>query len=1280
LRHGPAIVAAAFCAIGCARTSRPDGSAAASGATDPRERLRRADAAASSGPMQAARAGLLHYLISSDVAAAEPLLRKAAAEGQGESAALALCGLGDILEDRLDTLEAQAAWTRALLAAPGSPLAEYAANRLLEVQGDSRELDDRILALEARAQGRLAPRAARLLREAAARIHGSRVGEESEQVEAAAWARLGSLQHWRVAGPFAALRLFDLSRVLALDRPQRARAPDRGPAGPTFERTLEFPDGDLGLELEPGEGDVDYAATRAVASRGGDYLAFVEGAGALELRIDGVVVLSRSPYPRDVPRAQVVAVILAEGPHDVLVRWSRAEGARFRISLPRGDGAPSDLEDAAPAELSGQRLQSDCPLGATCVARPAWEDRASLRAYAEGLLRADPDDPVAAWLLVRATAGDDRVAARAAVARLVAASASGAPALLVRAQEVLRDPEVPDRLGRSQALADLAEATRRDPLLLRGRLTAAALQRDSERYDDAARELDQAEAALRGGVPAGGAPAPLPPRLLLARARLLDAQGNPSAARVRAETALRQDPGRCDARSFVYQMARREGSLADQDRFAERLIGCPDGAQTVASLSRERGRLDRSEALLAALARSRPAQASRWFSLAEVQAARKEIEAAKGSLEKAAAIAPRSPEPLRRLAGVLEGNGEDELATNARVRALALSPGDLQLRRQIALTRGAPVLAWSDRDGLALARDASVKVPKGASVVRLLDQGAVEIFPDGGAVERVHTIARVLDKRGVAKFGEAQIPSDAQILHLRTIKKDGRTLEPEAIPGKEAATLPGLAVGDAVEIDYLRGIAPRGPDLWGLAIGGFFFRDDETPMLESTYEVRAPPDLPLEVDAHHLAVEPFEKSSAEQRFRKTLRDVTPLPPEPHQPGESEFMPWLQIGYGAGQADLVRSIADWALLRTRPGSTSDDLARKAAKATPRETAREIVRLVADAVRGRSVGTDFATPAAQVLAQGRGNRLVVVKAALASAKIPSHVVLVRPFSQDPAPYRFPRGELYSWAVLRIDLPDGAAFVDPGFRLAPFDALPAFVRGQDAWVVPEPGEEPQRIRTPETEGSAGSGRRMTLTLTLDGEGGAHGEGRDSYLGFDGAGLKESLERLDESQRKQAIETMLGRGLRRVELEKLSAEGEGESSGPAILHYQLRAQVARREGDRLIVPGSLLASRLSRRYVEKAERSLPMLVDAPEKFALSTRIALPAGTHLRGAPAAIAMATDQGGFRWSARESEGALLVEEELDIPQQRIAPARYAAFADLCRKVDEAEAQDLVIAPR
>ena len=93
--------------------------------------------------------------------------------------------------------------------------------------------------------------------------------------------------------------------------------------------------------------------------------------------------------------------------------------------------------------------------------------------------------------------GDDRALSRAAVDRSLLLSASGAPSLALRAQQLLHDPEVPDRIGRARALADLVEAARKDPLLLRARLTAAALERDSERFDDAQQELDRAEAVLR---------------------------------------------------------------------------------------------------------------------------------------------------------------------------------------------------------------------------------------------------------------------------------------------------------------------------------------------------------------------------------------------------------------------------------------------------------------------------------------------------------------------------------------------------------------------------------------------------------------------------------------------------------------------------------------------------------------------------------------------------------------------------------------------------------------
>ena len=504
-------------------------------------------------------------------------------------------------------------------------------------------------------------------------------------------------------------------------------------------------------------------------------------------------------------------------------------------------------------------------------------------------------------------------------------------------------------------------------------------------------------------------------------------------------------------------------------------------------------------------------------------------------------------------------------------------------------------------------------------------------------------------------------------------------LEPESIPEKEGISLPGLEPGDAVEIDYLRGISPRGPDMPGYSLGAFYFRDDETPMGDSTYEVRAP--APPEIDAHNLRLpqDAVQRDGDSFRFRHSARDVKPLQSEPNQVAESEVMPWVQLGTGAGQKDLMRSLADWALMRARPGSTTLELASRSLGTSVEDTARKIHAAVAEAVRGRSNGGDFQTSAAHVLAHGRGNRLVAMKAALASAQIPSHVVFARTFTADPAPHRFPRGDLYGYAVLRIDLPGEPAWVDVSYRLAPFNQLPAFLRGQDAWVVPEPGEEPEYIRLPQTFPGQRDGRVLKMELSLDPEGVASGTGRDEHHGFEAASLKDSLERLDGEQRKQAVESTLGRGLRGVALESLATEHENDVGGPATLVYGFRVQLARRDGAQLFVPSSLVPSRLARRWLQTAERQVPLLVDSPEIFTERVSIVLPRGRFLRSAPKPVSIATPFGAYTFRAREESGKLLIEESLSMPQQRVPPDRYAAFAAFARDVDEAQSQELLVGP-
>jgi len=1288
-----AVLAGAAALVSCSAGQSAKRPPPEEGAT---QRLELARRRAAANPQDAAaqiEEGWLDYLVTSDPEAARKKFDEALAMkplAPAEERALALLGEAEIDEDRLQFGEAGRAYFEALQSAPQSPLAELAADRLLEAEGDSRAIDDQILAAARSLGAGTQARAAQLIRQAAAHVAGSRALESpgSPAAESEAWAAAGAVQRWRVAGPFAAERLLDLERPTALDTPALTRAPQSGPAGSTAERSLEFPDGDVGLDLEPGEGDLFYAASTLEVARGGDYLLLAEGAGALEARLDGSAAISRSPWPREEPRAQMQPVHLAAGSHALLVRWSRAEGAHFRISLARADGEPTDIVSRAPAQLEGQRLASRCALGTACTPAAAFADTGGLRGEAERRLARDPADPLAAFLLVRATLKEDRDAARGSIDRLIAATNGGAPALLLRVVQVLSDGDVPERIGRAHALADLTSALEKDPRMLRAALTLAAMQRDAERTDEAAAVLARAERSARA---LAGNGAPLPPRLLLARARLLDAQGNTALARAAADSARSIDGGRCDALGLAQELSRREGSLADQKALTDALVACPEQRGALPQLLRDRGDLAGAEAILEKMAAMRPAQPQRIAQLAELQAARGEVARAIETLRRAVAVSPRASDPWRHIAAWLDLSGDAKGALAAREEALARLPADLQLRRQIALARGTHLMSWSDRDGLELARRAAA-LPSDAdaserpAALRLLDYGGVEFASDGTAVERVHTLVRLLDKTGIARFGEVQIPGDAELLELRTIKPDGRVLEPEAIPEKETHSLPGLEPGDVVEYDYLRSYSPRGPELPGISPGAFFFADEETPMVESTYEVRAPASVPLEVDARNLPPQAIERApDGSLRFVHTDRDIAPSHPEPNQPSEEEISPWVQVGYGAHPDQVGRSLADWAILRARPTLDTDALAAKAGGATPREKVERIVAAVAQEIPGRINGADFSAPAQHVLALGRGNRLLVIKAALASAGVRAHLALVKPFGALPETPRFPRGDLYSFAVLRVDAQAGLRepiWIDATWRRGPVDQLPPFARGQAALLLPEPGDEPSRpllARTPGTPNEGDDGRTMTFALKIGPTGETVGQVHDEVAGFEAAALREALEQLDEQSRRQAVEQMLARAIPRAALESLTVAGESAQGGPASLDYTLHADLGRPDGPSLRLPSSLSPANLSRRFAEKSERKKPILLQLFERFCVRAELKLPPGLAARSLPAPIDLQTPFGRYRWSAQQKSGALLISEELSLPPQRISPANYPAFVAFTRAVDQAQGRDLLIEP-
>jgi len=88
-----------------------------------------------------------------------------------------------------------------------------------------------------------------------------------------------------------------------------------------------------------------------------------------------------------------------------------------------------------------------------------------------------------------------------------------------------------------------------------------------------------------------------------------------------------------------------------------------------------------------------------------------------------------------------------------------------------------------------------------------------------------------------------------------------------------------------------------------------------------------------------------------------------------------------------------------------------------------------------------------------------------------------------------------------------------------------------------------------------------------------------------------------------------------------------------------------------RFLLPRPLLSAIIS-------DEPVALLVDAQEQNTSHTSIALPAGKHLRKPPTPVALSTPFGDYRWSAGEHDGKLVIDESLNVPQQRVRCRSWA----------------------
>jgi len=1205
-------------------------------------------------PRTVALAAFHALLVENQPERARSLAEDALRRDPGEPYALVLRG---VLARRDGHPEAALdAALRLVRSAPKHPLATAAAREIQEIAGTAGSLDSRILAEAPRAlAGGAGGETAARLRGTLAQLQFLNDRAELAETRAAA----GAAGEATLLGPLSALHLLGFGERT---EPERTGViPDSlpGPFGSVTPRVLASTGGRLSLEAEGLAGDLYVESVDLEVPTAATYVVEAISPNTYRLLLDGTLLHERRTYEKPGSTASARAVRLDAGLHRlmaVLLKEERTGSFFFTVS--RADGQPSGLRFTAargPApRWTGVKVE-DAP--------GFYPDAASM----EVALEPEAGRSLATFLAARDALGHDADGARRILAELGTLPPAAAWNMLA-ADLALRDRSLPSKVGQGRATRDLEVAVERDPANVGALVARGVLAINDQRVDQAVALAARARAAH----------APVGTPVLALESRIALAQGVDAQADTLARQSLEQVPGLCEALLVRYDVARRRDAVATTDGLLDAISTCPGEQLRRVNHWKFRGQLDRALGEMRRLRERMAGDVGLGAQEADLLVALRRTDEAAALLRGLTVLRPRDTSLWKRLGDTLALGKHPAEALAARERALTLDGSDLSLRRTVERARtGKEILADFAIDGRKALKafDARGSNVEGSSVL-VVDAAATRAFADGSMVDRVHTVEKVLDQSAVARVADVQVPQGAQVLALRTLKADGTVLEPESLD-KDTVSLPGVGVGDAVEFEYLLAHPSRRAASPGWTAGAFYFQVGGVADDWATYAVMAPRGSGMTVDAHNMRAPAVKTEGDQDVLRAEVRGAPALVPEPNAPPSgTEQLPFLVVGAGdTGPGGLLTATGDALSARAQRTFEVEAFARAAvAGKSGLEAVRALHAAVMDRIPGRDSG--LALSAASTLAQDRGSRLWLLKAALEAQGFPARLAMVRTFATDPSPYRFPNEALFPYVCLRVELPGHEpVWLDTVIRYGPFGVLPEqATNGREAYLLPEPGRPLVALKTPAQQPVGG--REVKLDLALAEDGTLSGDVLEVYSGFEAAQLAETLEGVSSEQRDQALQQALSRYFGGAQLSDLRLDVKRAVGAPLSLRYHFVApRFARVDEGRMTLGPLTYPAQVGRRYVTVGTRRSPLFIDATEQNVSHVALRLPPGWHIDDPLKGGKLESPFGLF---TRDEQGTEVfrVEERYRLDMARIPVDQYEAFASFAGQVDLLQTRDLV----
>jgi len=530
--------------------------------------------------------------------------------------------------------------------------------------------------------------------------------------------------------------------------------------------------------------------------------------------------------------------------------------------------------------------------------------------------------------------------------------------------------------------------------------------------------------------------------------------------------------------------------------------------------------------------------------------------AASVALGKVLQIRPEDPWALAEKVHLAMDRGDTAASRRAVDRALSLRPDLLQLEalKYWLLGQQPPLSDVADSQMLVDAYRKRASKPEAGGaladypVVTLLDRTVVDVGPDGLTRELTHVVRVVQSKAGADKLGELRPPPDAQLLLVRTLKKDGRVLWPDRVRGKPDLSFSGLAPGDAVEWAWIRrsDVLPEE----GGYMTGLGFAVWSIPTLRKEVDIAVSTKFRLELHAHNGAPTPKvslvagnNPDAARQLYRWAVDGLMAVPREPLAVSARLFFPYVDLTLwpavkdrkAAKRAEAWRAVArnySGRLSRlTQVGPRSRKGAEEMRVRAKRRGGMQAVWAAFDYVKEEINHAErlnqFRASAEQALAAQKGNRNVVLTAMAKALGVGADIVLCSPRPHGAAvdaAAPLPNANRFFYPVVRMNSGKKVTYADPSRPYNPFGVLPRSLYGSRCLDLTAASKDDSTLQTafltlPSYDLYEGTliGWTFDIQVTVDATGSARGTLEGVGFGPVASGLRHVYLNADERRREQ-------------------------------------------------------------------------------------------------------------------------------------------------------------------